>query len=363
VPGEENKMINANETRIRPEMARAFIAEVLATYGLPDIDAARVAEFMVRADLLGGDGHGLFRLPSYVKRLLSGGYNKTPSIRVDRDAGASVRIDGDNAMGHLVVGECVDIAMERAALHGVAWVGCHNSNHAGIAGTYALLPTDRDMIGIYVAVGSANHMAPWGGTELLLSTNPIAIGIPGGDGGPVLLDMATTEAAYGKVKLAAQRGETMPEGWMIDAEGKPLTDPTRTEGGSLLPIGGPKGYGLALMFGILAGTLNGAAFGRDVIDFNADFESTTNTGQFVIALDVAKFMDPAGFRAQIDALRDEMKSSPLRPGFDSIRLPGERALGLEKDRTANGIPLRPELLAALRPVANAAGVTPIEERT
>lgn len=359
---ESDDMTDFNAFRVRPETAKGFISEVLSAHGLPGGDATRVAELMVRADLLGGDGHGLFRLPAYVKRLLVGGYNKTPSIRIDRDSGATVRVDGDNAMGHLVVGKCIDIAMERAATHGVAWVGCHSSNHAGIAGTYALLPTERDMIGIYVAVGSANHMAPWGGTELLLSTNPIAIGVPGGAGGPVLLDMATTEAAYGKVKLAAQRGETIPEGWMIDAEGKPLTDPTATAGASLLPIGGPKGYGLALMFGILAGTLNTAAFGRSVIDFNADAESRTNTGQFVIALDVATFTDPGVFRAQIDALREEMKSSPLRPGFDSIRLPGERALRLERERTAKGIPLRRDLLDALRPVAEAAGVAPIEKR-
>jgi LDH2 family malate/lactate/ureidoglycolate dehydrogenase len=348
--------------RVRPAIAQTYVAEILSKHGMSGMDAELVAETMVRADLLGGDGHGLFRLPAYVARLLAGGFNLNPDIKIDRDAGGAVRIDGDNAMGHLVVRRCVDLAMERARIHGVAWVGCHNSNHAGIAGTYALIPTERDMIGIYVAVGSANHMAPWGGKDLLLSTNPIAIGVPGGAGGPVLLDMATTEVAYGKVKIAAQRGEQMPEGWMIDAEGRALTDPLKSAGGSLLPIGGPKGYGLALMFGLLAGTLNGAAFGRDVVDFNADHSTKTNTGQFIIVMDIKTFMDPAVFRVEVDRIRAELTSSDLRPGFTSIRLPGGRALHLEQERLREGIPMRSELLAALRKVSDIAGVTPIEDR-
>ena len=133
------------------------------------------------------------------------------------------------------------------------------------------------MIGIYLAVGSANHMPPWGGVELLLSTNPIAFAIPAFEEPPIVLDIATSVAAYGKVKTKAQRGEVMPEGWMIDSFGKPLTDPKRAEEGFLLPIGGYKGYGLALGFGLLAGTLNDAAFGRDVIDFNKDDTTPTNT--------------------------------------------------------------------------------------
>ncbi|MEM1130158.1 MAG: Ldh family oxidoreductase [Pseudomonadota bacterium] len=349
--------------RVKPETARQYIAAIFASGGMPGPAAAEVADLMVRADLLGGDGHGLFRLPAYMKRLGEGGFNLHPSISIDRDAGAAVRLDGDNAMGHLVVRQCVDIAMARARDHGVAWVGCHHSNHAGIAGTYALMPTEHDMVAIYVAVGNANHMAPWGGTELLLSTNPIAIGVPGGETGPVLLDMATTNAAYGKVKLAAQRGEMMPADWMIDALGNPLTDPKRSGEGSLLPIGGPKGYGLALMLGILAGTLNGAAFGRDLVDFNADFSTTTNTGQLVIVADLKCFLDPAVFKAEIDRIRREMKSSPLRPGFDEIRLPGERALRLRDERQRDGIPLREELLNSLRPVSDAAGVPPLEDWT
>lgn len=302
----------------------------------------------------------MFRLPRYIDRLKAGGFNRTPDIRVDRSKGGLARVDGDGAMGHLVVQHCVDEAIARATDHGVSWVGCHNSNHAGAAGVWAMRPVPHDMIGIYMAVGSANHMAPWGGTEALLSTNPIAIGIPGGDGGPVLLDMATTNAAYGKVKMAAATGQDMPEGWMIDAQGQPLTDPTRAGSGTLLPIGGPKGYGLALMIGLLAGTLNGAALGRDLVDFNADDVTPTNTGQSILVIDLNALGAPELFKRQVDQIRQELTSSNTRPDFDAIRLPGDRALALRTERRTQGIPCPPVLVNALNRVAQDAGLTPLE---
>lgn len=340
---------------ISADRLRHFVAAALVAHRLPPGDAAVVADLMIEADLLGGDGHGIFRLPRYLARLKSGGFNPTPAIRVERRQGAMALVDGDNAMGHLVMKRCAELAVEIASEQGVGWVGAHHSNHAGAAGVYAMMPPRSDMIGIYVAVGNANHMAPWGGVELLLSTNPIAVGVPG-ETMPILLDMATTTAAYGKVKLALQRGEMMPEGWMIDALGRTLTDPAKASGGSLLPIGGPKGFGLALVFGLLAGTLNGAAFGRDVIDFNADDASPTNTGQFILALDIKAFGDVAGFKRRVDAIRAEMKASPLRPGFDAIRLPGERALAVRQERLATGIPLGPSMLAELDTIAQVLGI-------
>ena len=212
------------------------------------------------------------------------------------------------------------------------------------------------MIGIYVAIGNANHLPPWGGTEMLLSTNPIAIAVPGLSEPSIILDMATSVAAYGKVKTAAQRGEQMPEGWMIDRQGQPLTDPTKSKDGFLLPIGGPKGYGLALMFGLLAGTLNSAAFGKDVIDFNADFKTETNTGQFVIAIDIASFSDLDTFKSNVDNVYRTMKNSPTLPGFDEVLLPGEQSYKKRMDRIKNGIPLHDELLEVLAKIARDLGI-------
>lgn len=338
---------------------KAFIARCLAACDMPAADAETVARLMTEADLIGQDGHGVFRLPMYIKRIRAGGMNMTPQFKRLSERPATALIDGDNGMGHLVMHHATELAMEKARTTGVAWVGARYSNHAGPASLYAMMPARENMIGLYLAVGSANHMPPWGGTDMLLSTNPIAVALPSKDYPPIVLDMATTVAAYGKVKTAAQRGETMPEGWMIDRNGDPLTDPTRAAEGFLLPIGGPKGYGLSLVFGILAGVLNGAAFGRDVVDFNADAATVTNTGQMILALDIAAFADPDAFRADIDEVWRQMKSSATMPGVDEVRLPGERLERVRQGRTAEGIPIPRALRDTLTALADELGVAPL----
>ncbi len=338
---------------------KAFIARCLTACGMPPADADKVADLMAQADVMGQDGHGVFRLPMYIKRIRAGGMNMTPQFKRLSDRPATALIDGDNGMGHLVMQHATELAMEKARTTGVAWVGARMSNHAGPASLYAMMPARENMIGLYLAVGSANHMPPWGGTDMLLSTNPISVALPSKDNPPIVLDMATTVAAYGKVKTAAQRGEMMPEGWMVDRNGDPLTDPTRASEGFLLPIGGPKGYGLSLVFGILAGVLNGASFGRDVVDFNADEKTVTNTGQMILALDIAAFADPDEFRAQIDDVWAQMKSSEKLPGVEEIRLPGERLDRVRQERTANGIPVSAALRTQLNTLAEELGVSPM----
>lgn len=333
------------------EQLGLFIRRCLTAVGMSEPEARVVAELMSEADLNGSDGHGVFRLPQYVQRIQSGGINVQPNIRVTKEEGAMALVHGDDAMGHLVMRYATDLAIEKAAEQGVGWVGVQHSNHAGPAALYAKMPMRRDMIGIYVAVGSANHLPPWGGTELLLSTNPIAVGIPAAEEPPIVLDMATTVAAYGKVKTAAQRGEQMPEGWMMDRFGKPLTDPARAAEGFLIPIGGPKGYGLALVFGLLAGTLNGAAFGKEVVDFNADSRSATNTGQLIAALSIEAFMDVDTFKRNVDGVIRSMHASPTLPGVDAVRVPGERSRQIRLVREQSGIPIHSGLAQKLDELA------------
>ena len=332
-------MTDAIARTVGSEQLQSFIASAFRACDMPDDKAHRMAELMTEADLGGQDGHGIFRLPQYITRIRAGGMEVDPKIKVISERTATALLDGGNGPGHLVMSRAADLAIEKARTTGIAWVGARYSNHAGPAFLYAKMPLAADMIGIYVAVGSANHMPPWGGTDMLLSTNPIAVAVPANRRPPVVLDMATTVAAYGKVKTAADRGEVMPEGWMIDKMGQPLTDPTRAGEGLLLPIGGPKGYGLSLIFGLLAGTLNGAAFGKDVVDFNADPKATTNTGHFVLALDIAAFADLSTFKSEVDGIWDEMKSSAKLPGVAAIRLPGERLAATTAARLATGIPI------------------------
>jgi LDH2 family malate/lactate/ureidoglycolate dehydrogenase len=236
------------------------------------------------------------------------------------------------------------------------------SNHAGPAALYALMPAEQGMIGLYAAVANANHMAVWGGSDLLLGTNPLAIGVPSGDG-PVVLDMATTIVSYGTVKKYALRGLTMPEGWFVNAKtGEPITDPNKTAEGLLLPVGGYKGSGLAIMLGIIGGVLNGAAFGRDVIDFNADDASETNTGHFMVVIDVARFSPLATFTAEVDRHARDLRNSKQLPGADDIRLPGDRRRQCRAERLRDGVPLAPALIANLEKLAAELKITPIQAR-
>src|SRR5712675_1892559 len=273
-----------SETTVTLSRLKAFIQEALTKVGLPEQDASTVAGLMAEADLQGSDGHGVSRLPQYVRRIKAGGFNVRPNVHVVHEHAGTAVLNGDNGMGHLVMKRAAEMAIEKARSTGIGWVNSQFSNHAGPASLYATMPLAHDMIGLYFAVGNANHLPPWGGLDMLLSTNPIAIAVPALEQPALILDMATTVAAYGKVKVAAQQGKAMPEGWMIDREGQPLTDPSRADDGFLLPIGGYKGAALALMFGLLAGTLNGAANGADVVDFNKDDTTPTNTGQAICAL-------------------------------------------------------------------------------
>ena len=331
---------------------QAFAAGALARAGLEADAAERAAELIVRSDLAGADGHGIFRLPQYVRRLRAGGINPSPSIRTVSETAAMAVVDGDNGLGHLVMDRATGLAVEKARDGGAAWIGVKGSNHAGAASVWAAAMLPHDMIGLYLAVGSANHMAPWGGTDLLLSTNPIAVAVPAGEEAPIVVDMATTVAAYGKVKIAAQRGEPIPEGWMIDRQGRPLTDPARSADGLLVPSGGYKGYALALIFGLLAGTLNDAAFGADVIDFNKDDVSATNTGQAVLALSLSRFGGVEAFKRRVDLVVRQIRGSARLPGFDQVRVPGENRVRLRDERVAGGIPIGRELKAALDKLAD-----------
>ena len=341
------------------EQLQAYIAGALRRVDLPAADADKVGTLMAQADLQGSDGHGVIRLPMYIKRIRAGGMNTRPDIRVVHEKPAMAVLDGDNGMGHLVVSRAVELAIEKARSAGVAWVGVRSSNHAGPASLYARMPIAHDMIGLYFAVGNANHLPPWGGMEMLLSTNPIAAGIPTDQEPPVVLDMATTVAAYGKVKAKAKAGEMMPVGWMIDRMGQPLLDPKRSEEGFLLPIGGHKGYGLALIVGLLAGTLQGAAMGREVVDFNKDSVTKTNTGQAILVIDLKAFGDPADFKARVDTIVRDLRNGERLGGVDRIWLPGEQS-HLKRERyRVEGIPLSAGVVADLAALSAELGIAPL----
>jgi LDH2 family malate/lactate/ureidoglycolate dehydrogenase len=342
---------------------QGFINDAMIKTGVAAPDAAKIAELMLEADLIGADAHGVFRLPQYVQRLKLSSTNPRPNIKVNRTAPATALVEGDNGMGHLVVSKCAELAIEMAKENGVAWVGCNMSGHAGAAGVYAALPLKHDMIGIYSAVANANHMPLAGGAEPLLGTNPLAMAIPAGEEPPLVLAIATSIVSYGTIKNHKMLNKPLNDDWMIDPKtGEAITDPNKSANALLLPMAGYKGAGLALMFGLLAGTLNGALFGRDCVDFNADPATPTNTGQFVLALDPSRFQPLDKFKAEVDRHIRSLRNSKALPGNDAVRLPGDQRAKRIADRKANGLALPPELLTQLDKLAAELSIKPLASR-
>ncbi len=339
--------------QIKFQVARLekFIQDVLTSMSVQEEHARVCSRRMIEADLRGMHGHGIFRLPGYLQRIREGGYNLEPHIQIERETKVSGIVNGDNGLGQVVATYAVETAIQKAQENGLAWMGIRKGNHAGAGGVYAAMGLPHDLITMYMAVGNANHMPPWGGLDLLLSTNPIAFAIPTGEEPPIVLDIATSVASYGKVKVKAQQGETLPVGWMIDRNGEPLTDPKRIEEGLLLPIGGHKGYGLNVIIGFLAGVLNSAAFGSSVIDFNKDFKTPTNTGQVFFAMRPDLFRDLDDFKSEMDYRIREIRNSTPMDEMNPIRLPGENALLRAKQMQDEGIPVAPKVLAQLRDIA------------
>lgn len=341
----------ADSDLIPPDALTDFVARALGSKGVPEADAAMVAALMVEADIFGYATHGVFRLRQYLARLAGGGCNPTPQISIAHETVATAVIDGDDGLGHLAMATARDLAMEKARTSGIGWVGVRRGNHAGPLALYVRPQAEAGMLGMAAAVGSANHVPPYGGTDLLLGTNPIAFSAPSTGADPFVFDMATTVAAMGKIKTLLQQGEPMPEGWMVGRDGAPLTDPARKSEGFLLPIGGPKGFGLSVAIGLLAGVLNGSAFGSDVVDFTNDTTSSTNTGQFVVALNPAAFGMGEGFAAEAARIFDEMRASEPLPGHDPVRMPGDGKTAMADARRKSGLSLKPALCRDLNALA------------
>jgi LDH2 family malate/lactate/ureidoglycolate dehydrogenase len=345
--------------RVSAERLRSFISRVFEKAGLAAEDAGVLGELITEADLRGSDTHGVFRLPLYVRRIKAGGINLRPNIRIVQERASTALVDGDNAMGHLVMRFAAQAAIAKAQETGVGWVGARMSNHAGPAALYAMMPLAHDMIGLYFAVGSNNHLPPTGSAEALLGTNPIAVAIPAGQEPAVVMDMAPTVAAFGKVRLKAAQGEPMPVGWMIDRAGNPLTDAKRAGEGFLLPIGDYKGYALSLIIGLLAGTLNQAAFGRDIVDFINHPGAPTNTGQSILAVRVDAFCPVDLFKRNIDTAVRTIRESQRLPGVERVWLPGEQSHFKRVDRIRLGIPIPSALQKSLDTLAGELGIEPL----
>lgn len=326
---------------------RRFTETVFAAAGLREGDAATVADSLVTADLRGTHSHGVVRLPFLVERLLRGGARATARPKLVSEAGATALVDGDQALGAVTAAHAMELAIGKAREQGVGLVAARNSDFIGTCAHYAMMALPHDMIGIAWTNGFPG-MAPWGGRRNTIGNNPIAFAAPSERSGPIVLDMALSVAAGGRIRLAAKSGEAIPGGWLVDQGGMPTTDPAAlSRGGALLPLG-YKGYGLAVFGEILCGVLSGSRILGEIPAWFAETARATGNGHLHVAIDIARFVEPAAFRRRVDEMVALLKATPLVPGASEILLPGERAWRTQQRQQAHGIAISATTLQDLR---------------
>lgn len=339
--------------RMRHEALEGFITAVFEKLGLPREDAAWFAFTLVQAELRGVSSHGVIRLPNYTRRLEAGVANPRPGIKVVKDRGALALMDGDNGLGQVVARRAMEECIARAKRHDIALVLVKESNHFGAAATYALLAAQEGMAGI-VTTTTMKNVAPHGARAPLIGNNPIAIALPGDP--PLCLDMALSVVARGYVLEAARAGKKIPEGWGLDAEGKPTTDPGEVLKSALLsPIAGHKGSGLSIAIDALLGGLSGGGFSHQVKEIG-DYSGRSRVTHFLLAINIEALLPLAAFRASVEGLVRVLRAAPRAAGAERIWMPGEMEHERERERRERGIPLSPERLKEMGEIAQRLGV-------
>ena len=319
--------------------------EILEGAGENPESANIVASILVSADLRGISTHGVNLLRMIVKRAEAGMLSLPTNVSIVSDDKATAVLDGGDGLGQLCAYRAMNLAIEKAKLFGLGMVAMRNTNNVGALGYYVHLAASKGMAGIMMTNGNPS-MAPFGGIEPFLGTNPVAFGVPSASGMPVMLDMSSSVVARGKIRMAALKGEKIPFDWALDPEGKPTDDPKKAIDGCLLPMGGPKGSGLAIIVDIFAGILSGARYGRDLKSFH-ELEGPTGVGAMCIAIDVARFMPLERFAGLVHQYGANIKTCKRRDGVDEILLPGEVELRKEEKARKEGVDVPEQVVEAL----------------
>ena len=340
------RQITRSELRAVPAELTSLCTAIFARCLMSENDAALLAESLTAADLRGVHSHGVLRVPEYVKKLTVGGVDPRGQPAVARDSGASLVVDGDNAMGQIASQFAMQRVLSRAGEIGIAAAAIRGSNHNGAMAFYAMQALPRDMIGL-ATTNALPTMAPWGAAERLLGINPLGVAIPAGEEFPIVYDAAFSGSSHGKIRIYQQRGEPIPEGWALDALGRPTTDPASAINGLLMPIGGFKGTALAMIMGILSSMLSGAAYGTELGDMERGPDPGRD-GHFLLAIDIARFEDVTRFKTRVDAAIRQIHAARRAPGVDRVYAPGELEFLTEQHYRRDGIPLTRQTLADLR---------------
>ncbi|RAI41327.1 Ldh family oxidoreductase [Rhodoplanes roseus] len=332
-----------------------FATAVYVALGMAADDAHLCADTLVQADLWGHQSHGVLRLPWYAARLKTGACDPRARPEIVVDAGGIAVIDGHEAMGQVVAALAAREAIARAKQHGIAAVAARNSNHFGTAMYFTLQAPPAGCIA-FLSTNASPAMAPWGGRKKTVGTNPWSWAAPAGDRAPLVLDIANTGVARGKVYLARQEGRPIPEGWAITADGAPTTDPSEAIAGLILPMAQHKGYAIALVMDVLSGVLTGSGFGTGVHGpYQA--EQRSGAGHLMIAIDIAAIQPLDTFAARMDELVASLKNVPTAQGFDEILYPGEREARNDAENRRLGIALPADTRADLTRLAGETGLS------
>lgn len=341
--------------RYRHEAMFDYACRVLERLDVPPADAREVAGCLVKAELRGVDSHGLVRLPVYGRRVQAGVVKARPALRVIASGSAAALVDGDNGLGPVVGARAMEAAIDLARARGTGFVGVRQSNHFGPAAYYVEKAVRAGCIGVAISNAPPN-MAPFGGKARFLGTNPVAVGIPAGDEPPLIFDASTSVVARGKIIVAAHKGTPIPDGWAIDPDGHPTTDPALALAGSVLPFGGPKGSAISFIIDIFCGVLTGAAFALHLNTLE-DLSSVQNVGHVLAAVRTDLFVEDAEFRARMDAILGMLKAAPPAPGqTQRVLVPGEIELACEARYREEGIPLPAQIAAQLREFGESLGI-------
>ena len=343
---------------IEVDRLKEWATALLVQWGYRDEDADYLATTLVDANSRGVDSHGVIRLPAYEKRIAAElvSATATPVVTID---GSVIKVDAAGAAGQLAAKAAVEAALDLSRTTGIATAAVHGSTHFGTAGYYARWLAERGAVAIVVS-NSEPIVVPFGGKDALLGTNPFAFAAPT-EGDPISLDMATSTSAMGKVFVAQAEGKQIPDTWGVDSDGAPTTDPNAIN--ALLPVGGPKGYGLGFLVEILGGVLAGAAVSHGLGNMYNDFSKPQDVGHWLVAIDIEHFMPLATFKQRMQALTDLAHGSTPAPGFSSVLVPGEPEENTRRSRLADGIPLADATVDELRELGERFGVAFPEEGT
>jgi LDH2 family malate/lactate/ureidoglycolate dehydrogenase len=348
--------VPAGSRRVAAEKLRALVTQLFTVSGVPAADAAAVAEVLVEADLRGVESHGTTRVAGYIAMIEHGLLNPVPKIEVLRDLPSTAMLEGDRAFGIVVARRAMRMAMDKARATGVACVTARNITHTGMVGFYPMMAAHEGFIGVSMNNGPA-IVPPFGGTTPTYATNPFAAAFPAGARPPIVLDMATSMVAAGKMRLAAKKGAPIPANWALDRHGVPTMDPREAIfHGFLQWAGGYKGFGMATVVEILGGVLSGGLFGTDVPPMKNFGREPLTTSAFYLAIDPECFMPLTEFRARIDRLVDMIKASERAAGVEEVFVPGEPERRRHAERSRHGIPLSDVVHDELAALARAHGV-------